>query len=160
MKAVFLHAKDEIEAFLRRNTLLHLYSIGDLDDFFWQYTTWYALKDAQGIKELALLYTGTALPVLLAMPGDSPHVMHELLHSILYLLPRRFYGHLTEEVVTVLADDYHIQSHGLHYKMALTGSTHLETVDTSNVELLSISDIREIEALYGISYPGNWFDPR
>ncbi len=35
MKTVCLHAKDQIEAFLRRHTFLRLYSIGDLDDFFW-----------------------------------------------------------------------------------------------------------------------------
>ena len=160
MKAVCLHAKDEIEAFLRRNTWLHLYLIGDLDDFFWQYTTWYAAKDALGIKELALLYAGTGLPVLLAMPSDSPHLMRELLRSILYLLPRRFYGHLNEEVVTALADDYSIQSHGLHYKMALMDSAHLDCVDTPGVIPLSIADAGEIEALYHVSYPGNWFDPR
>jgi len=43
MKAVCLHDKSAIEQFLRRNTWLHLYELGDLDEFFWQYTTWYAL---------------------------------------------------------------------------------------------------------------------
>ncbi len=56
MKAICLHSKEEIEKFLRRNTFLHLYSIGDLDDFFWQYTTCYALKENQKITQLALLY--------------------------------------------------------------------------------------------------------
>ena len=33
--------KAAIEAFLRRDVSLHAYSIGDLDDFFWPYTSWY-----------------------------------------------------------------------------------------------------------------------
>ena len=54
--------------FLRQNTFLHLYEIGDLDDFFWQYTTWYALKVQNQIQQLVLLYTGTPyLPTLVGL---------------------------------------------------------------------------------------------
>ncbi|HAG98892.1 MAG TPA: GNAT family N-acetyltransferase, partial [Ktedonobacter sp.] len=53
MTAVCLHDKQEIEAFLRGNIYLHLYEIGDLDDFFWQYTTWYAQKEEQSIAQVA-----------------------------------------------------------------------------------------------------------
>ncbi len=36
-----LKDKAEIEAFLRKNAELHVYSLGDLDDFFRPRTTWY-----------------------------------------------------------------------------------------------------------------------
>ena len=46
MPVVSLHEKGEIERYLRNNALIHLYELGDLDDFFWPCTTWYALKEA------------------------------------------------------------------------------------------------------------------
>ena len=42
MRAISLRDKHLIESALRRNTQLHLYELGDLDDFFWDHTTWYA----------------------------------------------------------------------------------------------------------------------
>ncbi|GAC1656730.1 MAG: hypothetical protein NVS4B7_01010 [Ktedonobacteraceae bacterium] len=159
MNAVCLHAKDEIEKMLRQNTFLHLYELGDLDDFFWPYTTWYALQEIGESEELALLYTGMAVPVLLGIT-EHPHEMRKLLQFIIHLLPKRFYAHLSGDAATALKENYVVQSYGLHYKMALRDSTPLAIVDTSYVMHLSVSHIDEIEALYRASYPGNSFDPR
>ena len=52
-----LRNRNEIETFLRKNVPLHIYSIGDLDDFFWQDSEWYALKEGDEIRALALIYT-------------------------------------------------------------------------------------------------------
>lgn len=92
-KAVALHEKDEIAAFLGRDPAPHLYAIGDLDDFFWPYTSWYALRDGGPVTQLALLYFGTDLPVLLAYAADPSEEMGDLLRSLLPLLPRRLYAH-------------------------------------------------------------------
>jgi ribosomal protein S18 acetylase RimI-like enzyme len=160
MKVMSLHSQQEIEAFLRSNPFLHLYCLGDLDDFFWPYTTWYALKDQQQITQLALLYTGTSLPTLLGLTEEPTDQMRELLQSILHLLPIRLYTHLSGDLATVFADDYHVHSHGAHYKMGLVHKAQVETIDTAQVVQLSSSDVDELEALYHVSYPGNWFDPR
>src|SRR5712692_3289806 len=106
MKVISLHSKEEIEAFLRRNTFLHLYSIGDLDDFFWQYTTWYALRDLPGITQLVLLYSAMPVPVLLGITEEPDNGMRELLQSLLPLVPRRFYAHLSGDGASIFADDY------------------------------------------------------
>jgi len=108
MNTVCLHAKDEIETFLRRDPYLHLYALGDLDDFFWHHTTWYALKEHQQIKQLVLFYTGTSVPVLLGITEESTKLMEELLQSIIHLLPKRFYAHLSGNLAGVLASDYQI----------------------------------------------------
>ena len=55
MKTVRLDDKSRIEAFLRRRPSLHIYSLGDLDDFFWPQTTWYALEDEGEIREIAMV---------------------------------------------------------------------------------------------------------
>jgi GNAT superfamily N-acetyltransferase len=161
MKAICLHSRQEIETFLRRNTFLHIYSIGDLDDFFWPYTTWYALRNPQQeITKLALLYSGASLPVLLAITREPGDGMRELLQSISHLLPKRFYAHLSGDTASIFADDYHTQPHGLHYKMALIDKDRVDTIDTSRVVPLTTYDLPELEALYRVSYPANSFDPR
>jgi hypothetical protein len=157
VKILCLHAKDQIEAFARRNPYLHAYELGDLDDFFWPHTTWYALEDGGQIQQLALLYSGTAMPTLLAFPEQPLDQMLQLLQAILPLMPRRFHAHLNESVTDVFAADYHIYAHGSFLKMALTDRSRLAGLDTSEVTALSVGDAEELEALYSASYPGNWF---
>src|SRR5947209_18715802 len=98
MKVVSLHSQQEIAAFLRRNPFLHLYALGDLDDFFWPYTIWYALKDQQQIRQVALLYFGTSLPTLLGLTEEPTDQTRKLLQSILHLLPARLYTHLSGDL--------------------------------------------------------------
>jgi len=159
MAVMELCDKTEIERHLRRRVYLHLYEIGDLDEFFWPRTTWYALKDNNRVRELALLYRGSALPVLLAF-GDTHEAMRVLLQSLIPLAPERVYAHLFPEGKEVFADNYHLQSHGIFGKMALTRPDCLKTFDVDGVVRLSVSDRGEIERLFEESYPGNWFDPR
>lgn len=159
MKAVCLHDKQEIEAYFRRNMPIHLLEVGDLDNFFWPYTTWYALKDGAAIQALVLMYTGGGLPTLLALTDDLP-AMRFLLQSLLYLLPRRFYAHLSGDLASVFSGEYRADSRGTHYKMSLVDPSKLEGVDTSEVIPLGTQDIDDLRALYSASYPGNWFEPR
>ena len=155
-----LHNKEQIEKFLRRNTFLHIYSIGDLDDFFWENTVWYALKEKGEIKQIVLMYTALEMPTVLAFTEHPVDEMRDFLRSILHLLPRRFYTHLTQELRSILEEGYDVQCHGTYHKMALIDKTRMQRVDTSNVFRLSTSDLDDIRELYRISYPGNWFDPR
>lgn len=159
-RAVCLHDRSVIEGFLRRNVAVHLYELGDLDDFFWPYTTWYALSEGEQVQALALLYAGTSLPVLLAVAEEDSEPGRDLLGSIVHLLPRRFYAHLTPGLAGVLTAAYRADSHGTHLKMALTDRRPLGLVDTGEVVRLSPPDLPALERLYQASYPGNWFDPR
>jgi GNAT superfamily N-acetyltransferase len=159
MDVISLHDKGEIERYLRWHTLIHLYELGDLDDFFWQHTTWYALKEAEQIQSLLLLYSAANPPVLLAISENLP-ALRDLLQSSRHLLPPRFYAHLSGDLSTLLATHYRVDSHGLHYKMALKDTSLLETVNTSEVISLTEADLDELQALYRVSYPGNSFDPR
>lgn len=71
MRYESLHDREEIEEFLRRDTPLHLYALGDLDDFFWPFTTWYGWREEGELQAVVLLYVGQSLPVVLALSGDS-----------------------------------------------------------------------------------------
>jgi len=160
VKHISLHSKDEIEQFLRLNAHLHVYSIGDLDDFFWPHTVWYALEHEGGIKQIILVYTAFDTPTVLAFTESPVDEMRDFLRSTMRLLPKRFYTHLTEGLRGVLEADYHVTCHGTFYKMALTDATRLDTIDTSAAVRLYKIDLPDIEELYRVSYPGNWFDAR
>jgi ribosomal protein S18 acetylase RimI-like enzyme len=153
------HDKKEIERFLRKDVYLHIYSIGDLDAFFWPYTTWYGFKSNGHINALALVYVGLSLPTLLALSNEHD-VMAELLTSIQHLLPYRFYAHLSPGLETVLGTTHDLESHGEYCKMALLDETLTSKNDCSGVVRLSIKDLTAVLALYKESYPENWFDPR
>jgi RimJ/RimL family protein N-acetyltransferase len=160
MRLVSIHSKDEIEAFTRKNPLVHLYEIGDLDDFFWPNTIWYALKDEHQIQQLALLYISPFLPVLIAHAEEPIDQMDELLMSVLPFLPGKFYGHMSERSADFLAVNYEIERHGTFLKMGLLDSSRLAPIDTSGVLPMTKSDSAELQDFYRISYPGSWFDPR
>lgn len=159
MKVTCLHSKREIEAFLRKNVYLHIYSIGDLDDFFWQNTLWYALKEGKDIQAIALLYTELAFPTLHAI-SEQENTMQELLRSILDILPAQFYAHLSPGMAEVFKEQYEMKPYEKHYKMALSSKSFLYDVDCSRVVRLTKDDIDQVLWLYEAGYPGNWFNPR
>jgi ribosomal protein S18 acetylase RimI-like enzyme len=161
MKAVCLHDKDTIETFLRGNVFLNIYSLGDLDDFFWPYTTWYELTDSTGIRAIALMYTGGSLPCLHALAeDDKANYTEELLRCLIPILPRRFDAHLISGSESILAELYHLLPYGRHDRMALMDKSLLANIDTSEVVGLSMSNLSEIMSLFETAYPGNYFEPR
>jgi len=157
---VCLHDKSEIETYLRTAPFLHLYALGDLDDFFWPHTTWYALRKGGRICQLVLVYSDLSIPIVLANAVEPVGGMRDLLRALLPLLPKRFYGHVSEHVIEVFAEDYRIEPHGPHHKMGLTDKYRLARFDTGMAVQLSTADYSEIEAFYRASYPVNWFSPR
>jgi ribosomal protein S18 acetylase RimI-like enzyme len=161
-EVVCLHAKHEVEDFTRRNPLLYLYHLGDLDDFFWPHTTWLALRQGGEVRQLALLYTDLSMriPTLLALADEPRSLMRDLLRALLPVLPRRFYAHLTEGLADAFADDYRNQCHGAFRKMGLTDPSRVAGVDASAAQALTTADLDDVLALYRASYPGNWFVPR
>ena len=111
MRAERLTVRTEIEAFLRRDAFLHLYELGDLDDFFWPHTTWFGLR-AHGadrsraeLAAVALLYGATDLPVLLALTAPPLAALADLLAALLPRLPPRFYAHLSGDLARVAQQD-------------------------------------------------------
>lgn len=159
MKIEYLHNKNEIEAFLQKNLGLHVYSLGDLDDFFWPNTQWYALKKDDEIQTLALLYTGLPLATLQAL-CEQVNLMRELLRSIFHKLPNRFHAHLSPGVEEAFKERYEMESREKHYKMVLNSKCLLDHVDFSQVIRLSENDLDPMLRLYEEAYPDNWFDPR
>jgi len=153
-----LHSKSEIHRFLINSPYLQVYSIGDLDEFFWPKTIWYSLKEGNDIKSIALLYVGISPPTLLAIYDKELELTYQLLERIKPLLPLKFYAHLSPNLIDVFGKQNIIESNGPHYKMALRKTPDL--IFDDNIIRLNIDDTQIIDEFYSLAYPNNWFDKR
>jgi ribosomal protein S18 acetylase RimI-like enzyme len=153
-----LHNKKEIHNFLSKSPDLQLYSIGDLDDFFWPYTIWYGIFDTGEIQSVAMLYTRMTPPTLLLFYYHDPFYSTNLLKSIKPLLPQKFLVHLGPGLIDVLGFENIIDNYGQNYRMILMKEP--VAVYDNNIRQLSISDLPAIKDLISIAYPNNWFDSR
>ena len=109
MAPVRLHNKAAIETLLRQEVYLQVYGIGDLDDFFWPYTTWYAESSLAESSPIALVYTGMPLPTLLIFSARTQEASH-LLASIAHLLPQHFHAHLSTGLEAALLKTHRLDS--------------------------------------------------
>ena len=92
-QVIEVHDPELIERVARRDLGLHLYELGDLDPFFWPHTRWYGLADpgetSGELSALVLLYTGAALPTVLALGRRGDEALATLLTAIAPRLPAR-----------------------------------------------------------------------
>ncbi|SBT45319.1 GNAT family N-acetyltransferase [Micromonospora narathiwatensis] len=149
------HDRAVLAELLGRDPVLHAYQLGDLDDFFWPYTSWFRRGD-----EVALLYHGVELPTLLAFA--SPRGAGELaalLEELAPVLPVRLWAHLSPGLEATVARWYEVRDAAGHHRMALTDPARLARV-TAAGETLGRADLPALLDLYAAAYPGNWFDPR
>ncbi|MCP5099450.1 MAG: GNAT family N-acetyltransferase [Chloroflexi bacterium] len=159
-RPVYIHDKTRIEAFLRRDPILHMFGLGDLDNFYWPYTSWYGLESNSQIRQLILTYIDAPNLVLMALADDRLNEMRELLRSIIHLLPRQLYVHISEGVADVLGVDYHLHSRGNYLRMGLTHQDYLTEANIEAVVQLTVFDLSEIEQFFRESYPENVFNSR
>ena len=88
MEFVTLNNKDEIETFLRKNSSLFLYHIGDLDEFYFPLTQWYGLKTNKDLKAVILLYKAFQPIVIQALSSQKElSYLNKLLESSLHNFP-------------------------------------------------------------------------
>jgi ribosomal protein S18 acetylase RimI-like enzyme len=150
--------KGEIYRFLSGAPYLQLYTIGDLDDFFWPDTIWYAIYNNGEMQSVALLYTGMTPSTLLLFYEKDPYYSQSLLKSIRHLLPDNFNVHLSPGLIDIFGKENIIEDYGHNYRMILTRDP--VSVSEDNVRKLELSDISSINSLFKVAYPDNWFDSR
>jgi GNAT superfamily N-acetyltransferase len=160
MSIITLNNKLQIEQYLLRYPQFNYYHLGDLDDFFWPHTEWYARQKSGEITALALLYTAPDPPVLLAILNDNREEMEALLAELAPTFSKNVYAHLSPGLEKFFEPDYRLKHNGEHYKMVLTSPEKLEHYDTSQVISLTVEHLKKLETLYQAAYPGNWFDAR
>jgi len=153
-----ISSKQDIERFLRKDVFLHIYSIGDLDDFFWYNTQWFAIKSDSRIKAILLLYHDNQLPVLLALNRGDLEIQPDIIKELSDKLPDKYYGHITDDFIAIMRPFYEFTTKGIYNKMGLVDHSIILNLDISGVVTLSEKDDNEIQSLYRISYPDNWLN--
>ncbi|MFF5181567.1 GNAT family N-acetyltransferase [Micromonospora sp. NPDC000316] len=149
------HDRAVLARLLGRDPVLHAYQLGDLDDFFWPYTSWFRRGD-----QVVLLYHGVAPPTLLAFAAPAQRDgMAALLAEVAPLLPARLYAHLSPGLAEALEGSFRCESGGRHHRMALTDPARLAAVTPAGA-VLGAADLPRLRELYERAYPGNWFDAR
>jgi len=159
MPPIQLKDRSQLSEYFRQNIQLHLYSLGDLDDFYWSKSTCYGIQNDHSVDKVVMLYRGKELPVLLAL-SDQGTLDKEYIQQLIPLLPNDFYAHLSPGVEEGFLNQFSITDFGSHYKMELQDRSQIMSVNTEYTCLLTEQDREEIQALYQESYPGNSFDPR
>ena len=71
MDIIKLTNRQQLARYFQKDVYLHLYSLGDLDDFYWSRSTYYGIESKGEIDKVILLYEGVGDPISLALsrPG-------------------------------------------------------------------------------------------
>jgi GNAT superfamily N-acetyltransferase len=153
-----VHDRQAIAALLRRDARAHAYELGDLDDFDWPHTRWLGWMAGGVLREVVLVYTQPAVPVLLAI-GEHSADMSALLEAATESLPDELYVHASASLLEILSRRFDIAGAAPHLKLALGGPDALQR-HAVPVNVLGPSDLEAIGVLYAAAYPGTWFEPR
>ena len=159
MTLVELDDRSTIAAFFRRNAGAHVYELGDLDDFDWPHTRWFAWEHGGRLEQVALLYSEPSVPVLIAIAEEPAASMVSLLMELLPTLPAALYVHASPPLLQVFRDRYAVESAEPHLKLALARTELLEP-SACPVDLLGEDDLLELDELYRAAYSETWFSPR
>lgn len=161
MDVISLIDKPRLESFLRQDLSLHLYSLGDLDDFFWTNTRWMGLEVSGELQAVTLLYSAFDPPVYLAL-SDSRRLpfLRMLIQHTIHELPPVIYAHLSPGLESIFSSGHTLTHHGSHEKMILEDRQLLLQPPELPHKHLVRSDLPAIQRLYSISYPDNAFDPQ
>lgn len=161
MNILLLKDKSLLRRFLSQDPTLHLYGLGDLDDFFWKDTAWYGLGTRRCLRAVVLIYQPGRQAILLAL-SDHKRLpfLKRLVHAILPLLPGKFYAHLTPGIEGILTRRYRLRGHGTYHKMALKDRSKVQRADDPLTVEFTPKDAKRLKFFYDRFAPGNWFEPR
>jgi ribosomal protein S18 acetylase RimI-like enzyme len=157
---VFTNDKQRLQRHFEKDPVLFAYHLGDLDDFHFEFCQWVSIYGARPhIEDLVLIYTGLAVPTVLAF-GVSDR-FPELMNEVVDLLPDYFHGHFHPAALDILQTRYTYEPFGTHLKMALESfvPAHDENI-RAGMRRLDNSDIEQLHNLYKSAYPGNYFTDR
>ena len=157
MEVKIINDKQTIYSFLSENPGLNLYLIGDLDDFFWPDTKWFAVVHNDSIRSIALLYSAEIPTFLLFHEGD-PVYPKFLIKSVKNDLPEKFNVHLSPGLINIFGRENILKNYGHNLRMILAGDPG-KIID-NNIRRLGQHDLDVIKNFYSVSYEGNWFDER
>jgi len=163
MQYIQISDRAQIEAYLRSNPELFVYSLGDLEDDLWPFTKWYAAIDSGEIHAICLVFSKYKVPVVHAISEPDNEALFELVSAIAHQLPDFTEIHISPAARNALDPHYNYSGMLDHQKMALRDPSKLDAIDTSAAQQLGPTDINAIHNLYDAVYRNatkkNVFDP-
>lgn len=161
MSIQLIKDKKVLEKFLRKNTALNIYQLGDLDNFYWQHTDFYGYYEDTELKSVVMIYTEVFPNVVIALANEYEiNLLKKALTELLNILPDRIYLHITPGAETVLEKKYNLSHEGLYMKMDLKIPEKLNAINTDNIENFSTDNKSELSDFYNEAYPHNSFNMR
>jgi ribosomal protein S18 acetylase RimI-like enzyme len=157
---IFTSDKKRLLEHFRKDPVLFAYHIGDLDDFYFPNCQWGAgYGNSPRIEECVLVYTGLALPTVLAFGVSDRYA--NLLEEFAPLFPAKFYCHYQDPYGDILSREYQGADLGIHHKMALR-RLHKSGPLKTGAEIIRLDQSHEqpLQALYESAYPDNYFSSR
>lgn len=164
--------RERIAAWCRRDAGVQAYLLGDLDDFFWPHTRWFASEVNGVFEQVALLYTEPDPPVLLSFGRTASPARADLVRALAPLLPDVLYAHLADDALEALSETFDVTLGPEHHvKLSLDDTSRLDAAATSftgrrdapegvSFSRLSVTEVDEIGRFYACAYPGSWFQER
>jgi ribosomal protein S18 acetylase RimI-like enzyme len=157
-----IRERPQILAFLCRDPFLHIYAIGDLDEFFWPFTRWFGWEVEGELQALFLLYTGDpSAPTLLALEERNPAAARSLLRQVTRVVQTPLQIHFSVHLQDLITSFLEITEPVPIVKMgAAAGDVKGGPTGLPSPVHLGPTDEPEILEFYEAAYPDNWFDPR
>ncbi len=151
--------KNILYSFFAKNKCLFSYQIGDLDDFFFKDSDYFALVEPQTQKllEVIVLYKGLNTPTLLVF-GITKN-LHLLLDLVKDFLPEMFFCHYLPEYEKFFLTHFDMEDLGMHQKMFLAIESSSHQVDSSAIIKLGKNNKKELEDFFKDAYPDTYFEP-
>lgn len=148
MEYTQLFDRDQIEEYLNTHPGLFVYSLGDLDDELWPYTTWFGAVEGDEIMAICMVFTKYDPPLVQAISEPDNREISGLISGIAGSLPDRARVHFGNVTDSAFADSYELVNLVSGWKMALSDRSRLADVDTSRVVELGRGDVKSLEHLY------------
>ncbi|MEZ4269005.1 MAG: GNAT family N-acetyltransferase [Myxococcota bacterium] len=149
--------RDLLKALLGRDPVTCAYMLGDLDEAFSDFCTWYGVDGVDGLEGVLLVYDALSVPVLISygQSGAIEAIMAAFWHD----LPGRTLVHLQPHHVGAVDQVFGTEGLVPMLRMGLQARDFRRSeADTSAVEQLSHRHTGEIIELY-THYPDNFFEP-
>jgi len=160
MDLVRLDNKKKIFHHFINQAYLQIYSIADLDDYYWKDSEFYGWIEQGELKLVILLHYSFDIPILSILTENNSFDISRMFISLQEKIPQRVYASFTPGIKTIFRDHYDLESKGDYFKMGLVDPSRLDMINISEVVGLSGPDELQIMKLYELSYPNNWFLPR
>lgn len=148
----------EIEAFLRRDPVRHLYELGDLVDPYWDRCSWLAAMDGPEIQSLALLF-GIAPDLMLHAMGAGTAADQWLIAKLIPQLPLGLYAHVTKQLLSTELGLRASSPPTRLIRMTLANTENLKVAPPPGmvVRALSTNDLPDLNAFYDDVYGEHTF---